>query len=99
MDRLIWSIVVLDGGATFYGQIDSVGKGVVTLKNAREVWFFKGVTHTDMASRGLNAAFPVQITGRVAAVRLKGVDRVYTLSEVALQSLDAVPDSAYSKAE
>jgi hypothetical protein len=100
MDYLTWCLVVLRSGSVFYGKLDDQSDDRISLREAREIYHYQGVTsHLDLASRGLNTSYTDQnqakMTGRVASVRLFDVASVYALSKAALESFDAVPDMIY----
>ena len=93
MDRLTWVLLHNSDGIILYGQYWAVKGNRVKLLNARELAGFGGMYRfMDIASRGLHDDFPVRITGRVAEVSIPDVRMVMVLSDIALQSLNAVAD-------
>ncbi len=86
--------LVFVGPHTYYGKLESLVETTVSLSDAREIPVWPGVpTNLDLAAKGPNPDVGCMVSARVKEVILFGVTQVVTMSNDAVQALDALPDS------
>ena len=89
-------VLIFVGPHTYYGTLESLAGTTASLSGAREIPRWPGVpTNLDLASKGPNTDADCLVSGRVKEVILFGVTQVVSMSDDAVQALDAFPDCPY----
>lgn len=80
--------------------VDEVGKGYVTLKNAKKISYWVGVTGLEeLAVLGVpkNKEKACLVSIDVEMITLFDIQEAYTVSNTAAESIDRIPVSTYSE--